>query len=109
MKKNLLMLLAILLVITGIIMIIGFLNYLSKDYTFGGDNIDITKTGAVGDYIGGFVGTIFALAGFVFVYLTYIDQRESNEKEKIENRFFTLIQIHTNNVNNTNYHNPYNV
>ena len=98
---------AIVLVALGILSIITYLSLLSVNYTIGYKAIKIAETGAVGDFVGGFIGTIFSLAGFIVVYLTFIDQKKTGEKDKIENRFFTLLQIHVNNANSINYNNPY--
>ena len=94
--------------VSGLIVAIWFFIKLSKDYSaIGYDSVDITKSGAVGDFIAGVVGTLFTLGGAIFVYLTYREQIDANEKEKIESRFFTLIQIHVENANNIAYNNPY--
>jgi hypothetical protein len=100
--------LAISLIVAGLLIGVVYMIELGYKYTPFGENVDITKTGAVGDFIAGVVGTVFALAGFIMVYLTYRDQVRANERDKIEQRFFTLLQIHVDNSNNINYQNPYN-
>jgi hypothetical protein len=67
--------------------------------------MDMSITGQVGDFIGGVVGTIISAAGFVFLYLTLQSQnvsinyqKEVYENERIESRFFALLQLHRNNV-----------
>lgn len=68
--------------------------------------------GTIGDFIGGTVGTLFSLAGFFLLYLTLQtqtetlkEQRESLktqelqfQRERIESRFFELVNLHRINV-----------
>jgi uncharacterized membrane protein len=91
------------LVIIGTVIAIGYLISLwANGWRFWG-SIDIEKTGAFGDYIGGFVGTIFSLAGFIFLYLTLKEQRIAFQKERFENHFFELIKLHRENINELTY------
>lgn len=66
-------------------------------------NIDIAKSGQFGDYIGGFIGTLFSLAGFIFLYLTLKEQRIAFKKERFENHFFELVKLHRENINELTY------
>lgn len=104
------MLLAGICIILGLIF--GILLFINEPVASGknaGQSIKeyYSLNGTIGDFIAGVAGTLFTLAGFIFVYLTYRDQRVANEKEKIDNRFYTLIQIHVDNANGINYYNPY--
>jgi len=100
---------AIIMMVGGLVSAGFYLYDLHNEYAvFTDGEIDVAKTGAVGDFIAGTIGTVFSLAGFIIVYLTYKDQVRSNEKDKIEQRFFTLLQIHVDNSNNISYQNPYN-
>lgn len=102
-------LIAIVMIVAGLSSGVYYIYDLADQYSvFSEGKIDVEKTGAVGDFIAGTIGTVFSLAGFIIVYLTYRDQVRSNEKDKIEQRFFTLLQIHVDNSNNINYQNPYN-
>lgn len=65
--------------------------------------IDFTMTGQVGDFIGGVVGSIISAAAFWFLYLTLKEQRKYSEKERLENKFFDLIKLHRENVNELSY------
>jgi len=108
-KRNTAGILALIIVGIGLSVGAWFLCDLSKEYSIRGDGVLKTEESAqVGEFMAGVVGTIFALAGFVVVFLTYKDQVRANEKEKIENRFYTLLKIHIDNSNNLTYHNPYN-
>jgi hypothetical protein len=95
------------LILIGVLIVLIYLYMLSNKYELGNEHINITETGAFGDFVGGFVGTMFSLAGFIVVYLTFKDQKLANAKEKIDNRFTSLIEIHINNVRDINYNNPY--
>lgn len=53
----------------------------------------------VGSYIGGVVGSLFTLSGFFLLYLTLQKQKEAFLKERFENKFFELLKLHRENVN----------
>ncbi len=61
--------------------------------------------GTRGDFTAGLVGTLFGIAGFIYVFLSFKKQRESNdmqaaqfEHEKVDVRFFNLINLHRANI-----------
>ena len=65
-----------------------------------------TRLGTIGDFTAGVGGTCFALGGFIYLYLSFKKQRESNEvqqaafqHDKVETRFFELIKLQRDNVN----------
>jgi hypothetical protein len=93
------------LVISGSIITIAYFVVLNDDgWRFWGQGrVDIAKTGAFGDYVGGFIGTLFSLAGFVFLFLTLKEQRLSFQKERFENHFFELVKLHRENVSELSY------
>jgi hypothetical protein len=66
-------------------------------------NIDLEKSGQFGDYVGGFIGTLFSLAGFIFLFLNLKEQREAFRKERFETIFFDLLKIHRENVDSLRY------
>lgn len=102
-KSNPYVSVAVALIMLGVFIIITYLILLCKQYKIGNTGIDIAKTGAVGDFVGGFVGTIFSLAGFLFLYLTLKDQRKTFVKERFESNFFELIKLHRDNVEDLKY------
>jgi len=64
-----------------------------------------TINGTRGDFTAGVIGTIFSLGGFIYLFLSFKQQREANqqqneafEHDKIATRFFELIQLHRDNV-----------
>jgi uncharacterized membrane protein len=81
-------------------------------WVWGKGSLNMEATGQVGDFVGGFVGTIISAAGFLFLYLNLKEQRitttnqressiiqnESFAKERLESKFFDLIKMHRDNV-----------
>jgi hypothetical protein len=60
--------------------------------------IDYDAFGTFGDFFGGVIGTLFAIAGVIYVYFTYMNQLEFQKKDQIESRFFELLKLHEKNV-----------
>lgn len=97
--KIFLWILSIFLIIAGIVVSYIFFKNLSVEYTYkGGGEILLDKTGQVGDFIGGLVGTIFSLAGFIILIITLSAQTLASYIEQFENKFFELIRLHRDNV-----------
>lgn len=105
MMKRLLQLLAWFLLVLGfIISVLIVIRAYSKGIRISGiEPIDFSITGQFGDFIGGVVGTIISAAGFIFLYLTFKEQRESFAKERFESKFFELIKLHRDNVSELKY------
>jgi hypothetical protein len=97
-------LLAWFFVILGFVTIIGFLFELHGDgWSFFGGHMDLDKTNDVGSFIGGFVGTLFSLSGFILIYLTLKEQRSTFQYERFETKFFELLDFHRSNVSELEY------
>jgi uncharacterized membrane protein len=62
------------------------------------NTIDPATAGQLGDFVGGYIGTIFALVSVVFLYSTLKNQREASTTEKFETKYFELIKMHRDNV-----------
>lgn len=86
-------LLAWALLVAGIVISIWFLVLSSNRYAIGGE-IDYVVTGQFGDYIGGVVGTVFALAGTIFVFASFIQQQHRNTIESFEKNYFEMLRVH---------------
>ena len=56
------------------------------------------SAGQLGSFVGGYVGSIFALTGVVLLYSTLKSQRRASEKQSFENKYFELIKMHRDNV-----------
>lgn len=99
------------IVLLSIIILFIFLIKISVNgYWLWGGSLAFAETGQFGDFIGGVIGTIFSGAGFYFLYITLVEQRkaitsqkESFEKERFEAKFFDLIRLHKENVNEMKY------
>ncbi|WP_316795346.1 hypothetical protein [Pedobacter agri] len=60
----------------------------------------------VGDFVGGILGAIFSLAGFFLLYTTFQKQKEFSLKISIDNRFYEMLRLHKENVDETECTNP---
>jgi len=86
----------ILLSISILLMLIGFGSFIYHMY-FGQlfftrkkpKTLDMAS--AFGDYIGGITGPLFALAGFLIVYATIIENRQDSNEQKFENIVFKIL------------------
>lgn len=99
-------------VVIGLCVLAYFLYLINKTYDIGGNLTpeEMAQTGQVGDFIGGIVGTIWALAG-VFLYFSAIrlqtkelsrqastedENRYTEQIKQLENTFFNLLNIQQN-------------
>ncbi len=48
--------------------------------------------------VSGIVGTIFALVGVLFLIINLSEQRKVSSRQEVENRFFELIKLHRDNI-----------
>lgn len=62
------------------------------------NTVNPATAGQLGDFVGGYIGTIFALVSVVFLYSTLKNQREASTAEKFETKYFELIKMHRDNV-----------
>lgn len=65
------------------------------------NDIDFTKFGTYGDFIGGVLGTIFSVIAVILIFRTYISQKEELElsrklftNQQFENTFFNMLKVH---------------
>lgn len=84
----------ILTIIGGLFIIHVFLFFSA----FNGESIDAENANQFGSFIGGYIGSIFALISVVFLYSTLKEQRKTSAIEKFETKYFELIQLHRDNV-----------
>lgn len=92
----------ILLVIGAIISIVHLILTACSGYSIGTD-YDFEKTGQFGDYVGGVVGTIFALAGTILVYASFVNQQRRNTIESFELTYFEMLKVHEDIVKDMSY------
>jgi hypothetical protein len=85
------------------IIIILFFPYLFTSLSF--LDINFTKTGEIGDTIGGILTPFIALAAAVLTFFAFWVQFKANEQQKIdlrierfENKFYELLRLHKSNI-----------
>jgi hypothetical protein len=101
------------IILSVIISIIGFIIIIIFSYkvffidSFKNSNgsLNLTYVGQIGDFIGGFTGTIFSIVGIILLFETLSLQRiESSEskdvfiKQQFDNTFFELLKLHKENL-----------
>lgn len=59
---------------------------------------DPTLLEKYGSFTGGFIGSIFSLAGFLLLFEAIVLQQKLFEKQQFESKFFDLLKIHRDNV-----------
>lgn len=70
--------------IGGIILVVFWIRLSNSNIVFWSADIDFGKTGQVGDFIGGLVGSIWALVGVILFYRTLTLQRDALEMQREE-------------------------
>ena len=65
---------------------------------FRGDSIDPTKAGQLGDFVGGYVGTLLALASILLFNVSLRLQRQATTRQHFESKYFQLLEMHRANV-----------
>lgn len=60
--------------------------------------VDPEAAARLGSFVGGYIGTIFALIGVALLFVTLRTQKQSFEKQSFENKYFELIKLHRENV-----------
>lgn len=90
---------------TIILIALGFLIYLGafiiKPFTEGfyfWNKTDYEKSGQIGDFLGGAIGTLFAFAGTVFIILTFREQLIETKRKRFEEIFYEMVRIHRENI-----------
>ncbi|WP_160003630.1 putative phage abortive infection protein [Sphingobacterium lactis] len=103
-KRSLVYLVFLTLIVTVVFVIIVCINFSIFE------KIDWAATGQVGDFFGGVIGTLVGAIGFILIYLSFVSQTNSQKeqekqflKSQIESRFFELIKLHKENVNDIIY------
>lgn len=70
------------------------------------NDLDFRKTGEIGDTLGGIMSPFIAIAAAILTFIAFWVQYKANDQQKIdlqierfENKFYAMIEIHRNNVN----------
>ncbi len=64
-------------------------------------SLDAATMGVFGDFIGGYIGQLISLIGICFLIATFRTEYARAKRERFENRFFQLLQLHRDNVDET--------
>ena len=62
------------------------------------DVVNPTGAGQLGDFVGGYIGTCFALLSVVLLWSTLRHQRQASQQQYFETKYFELIKMHRDNV-----------
>lgn len=87
--------------ISGIVLIGGFviMNLIFIPEAFrASDTVDPERASQLGDFVGGYIGTFFALLSVVLLIINLKDQRKSSEILNFEAKYFELLRLHRDNV-----------
>ena len=80
----------------GLIAIVLFI--LKPPFLFQQLGLDPKTANDYGSYAGGFIGSLFSLAGVFLLFETLVRQQEIFERQQFETRFYELIGLHCSNV-----------
>jgi hypothetical protein len=95
--SDFLILFSLILVISGFSLYLYF-SLFSKLFFQKKQKTTPERASTFGEFINGLTGPIFALAGFLIIYATIIDQNSINNIQQFESNFFKLLDYHR--VNN---------
>lgn len=85
------------LLIIGIGLTIIHLVFLSTAFRRS-HTIDPESAAQFGEFVGGYIGSFFALTGAVLLYATFKANREASRLEHFETKYFELLKMHRDNV-----------
>lgn len=91
------------LILGGIISIYFVISSYFDGLRIWGYEINYEITGQFGDFIGGVVGTFFALSGTLLIFLTFKEQQNENKRISFESSFFEMIKLYRENVSELKY------
>ncbi len=99
MKYNKNITLAIVIAVVGFLILIWYIVILIPNHLNLFYELSLTKASQVGDFVGGFIGVVFTIAGFILLYETLNLQRieSTNTRnflkiQQFENNFFQLMK-----------------
>ncbi len=94
---------ALITLVVGLIITFYYFKNVLTDYSFNNRQIDLNTSASIGDFFGGVVGTLFSLTGVFFLFITLSEQRKFTQQERFESKFFELLKLHKENVNELMY------
>ncbi len=60
--------------------------------------VDPAAAGQFGDFVGGYVGTLFSLVSILLLFRTLRNQRVASLQQSFESKYFVLLKLHRDNV-----------
>jgi hypothetical protein len=84
-----------LIIFTGFILM--NLIFFAKAYR-ASNTVDPATAGQLGDFVGGYLGTLFTLVSVVLLFSTLKNQRIASQQQYFETKYFELIKMHRDNV-----------
>lgn len=85
------------LTITGLLLV-GYFLIFEPEFNDGSTVFNSDLAAKFGDFIGGFIGSLFSLAGVLLLFETLISQKVAFQKQQFEAKFFDLLNIYRENV-----------
>ena len=92
------------LAVIGIVLIIYFA--FSDLFNDGSGVFDPALAANYGSFVGGLIGSIFALAGMLMLYVTILKQQRLFLLQQFESKYFELVRFHRKNFENISYKLP---
>jgi len=99
---------AIAMLLIGLAILLYFLNKAGVDGYVISNKIatNYTVSGQFGDFVGGVVGTFFALSGTLLIFLNFREQTKENKRSGFESSFFEMMRLYRENVSEMKYRKP---
>jgi hypothetical protein len=94
--SDILLLTSLALLLLGMLIYFYYIFY-SKLFFSKKESITPDKASSFGEFMNGVTGPVFTLAGFLIIYATVSDQKENNEINQFESRFFQFMGYHRDN------------
>ena len=93
------------LLVIGFLALIFFFIIILKHFSIveERDSPNMSATGQIGDFVGGVIGTLFALSGTLLIYLSFKRQNRQNRREAFESSFFEMLRLYRENVSELKY------
>lgn len=76
----------------------GFIGLITSGIIIITNPFDLAILEKYGSFVGGFIGSLFSMAGFLLLFEAIIQQQKMFEKQQFESKFFDLLKIHRENV-----------
>lgn len=75
-----------------------FCKVISSGLSFCGNGLNLEASSQSGAFLGGVIGTILSAGTFFWTFISLLEQRKEQRLEHVEQRFFLMINLHRQNV-----------